>query len=176
MKKILGILAGLAVAGVLFWSWAGNEEEDESTPPRPENGSNGSDGTAPGLKASEDGEERVRVIERNPFLFEYGQEGGSAKRDLEILRDVVRDCQLVFRDFDRFHLPGNAGLTAFLQGENPDALAWIPPGHAAVGPQGRLRDRFGTPVFFHRLSGTRFEYRSAGPDRKLWSDDDIVVK
>jgi hypothetical protein len=28
-------------------------------------------------------------------------------------------------------------------------------------------------LFFHALGGGRFDIRSAGPDHKLWTDDDI---
>jgi hypothetical protein len=34
-------------------------------------------------------------------------------------------------------------------------------------------DRFGTPYFFHPISETRIDVRSAGPDRKLWTEDDV---
>jgi hypothetical protein len=175
MKKRAGILAGLVVLSVVVLRWRGRDGiTDEARSPDRELESGSPE--IPGLAKVGNEEEAVRVIERNPFLSDYGREGGSIRKDLEILRDVVRDCQLIFRDFDRYPLAGNPDVTAFLQGDNPDGLAWIPPGHSAVGPGGELRDRFGTPVFFHRLSGTRFEYRSAGPDRKLWSDDDVVVK
>lgn len=118
---------------------------------------------------------RVKFIDQNPFILDYGKEGGSDLKDLQALRDVVTDCQILFKDFDRYHLPGNPEITRFLQGSNPDKLAWIPEGHRLINDAGELLDRHGTPVFFHRLSGLKFEFRSAGPDRKYWTDDDVVL-
>jgi hypothetical protein len=33
-------------------------------------------------------------------------------------------------------------------------------------------DRWGTPYFFHQVSKTEMEIRSAGPDRRMWTGDD----
>ena len=41
--------------------------------------------------------------------------------------------------------------------------------------KGELCDRWGRPFFFHQLSGTKMEIRSAGPARQLWTDDDVVL-
>lgn len=110
------------------------------------------------------------------LILQFGAEGGSLRGDLEILRDVVRDCQLLMKNFDRYHLPGNPEIVRFLQGANPDRLAWLPRDFPFVNEKGELLDRHGTPIFFHRLSGTGFEYCSAGPDGELWTTDDVVVK
>ena len=69
----------------------------------------------------------------------------------------------------------NAEITAALMGRNRLDLALLPPDHPAVNPRGELCDRWGRPFFFHQLSGTRLELRSAGPDRQLWTGDDVVL-
>ena len=53
-------------------------------------------------------------------------------------------------------------------------LVILPPDHPALGVDGRLRDRFGTPYFIHPRGHLAFEIRSAGPDRKMFTDDDII--
>ena len=68
----------------------------------------------------------------------------------------------------------NAEITAALTGRNRLRLALIPSDHPAINPAGELCDRWGTPFFFHAESATRMEIRSAGPDRKMWSEDDVV--
>jgi len=68
----------------------------------------------------------------------------------------------------------NSEITATLTGQNQLRLALIPPDHPAINRAGELCDRWGTPFFFHAESATRMDLRSAGPDRKLWTDDDIV--
>ena len=120
--------------------------------------------------------EGVRFLGENPFTREYGKLNGDIKRDLEALRDVVINCQSLMKNFDTFHLPGNPEIVKFLQGENPENLAWIPAQHPLIKPNIGLLDRNGNPVFFHRLSGLQIEYRSAGADGKHWPDDDIAVR
>ena len=48
---------------------------------------------------------------------------------------------------------------------NPENAAYIEQGQAVLRGQ--------TPLFFHALGGRRFELRSAGPDRELWTSDDL---
>jgi hypothetical protein len=49
----------------------------------------------------------------------------------------------------------------------------IPRGHPAINPDGELCDRWGTPYFFHSESRRRTTIRSAGPDRQMWTADDV---
>jgi hypothetical protein len=61
---------------------------------------------------------------------------------------------------------GNAGQVIFLNPEDGMRL----------NDQGELIDNWGTPFFFHQLSATRMEIHSAGPDRRMWTADDLVVQ
>ena len=45
-----------------------------------------------------------------------------------------------------------------------------------VNEKGELVDPWGTPYFFHQLSAMEMEIRSAGPDRIMWTEDDLVIK
>ena len=71
----------------------------------------------------------------------------------------------------------NPEITAALHGENPKQANFI---DAAAGMRinanGELIDPWGTPYFFHQLSGQEMEIHSAGPDHKMWTADDLVVK
>ena len=68
----------------------------------------------------------------------------------------------------------DSDLARVLIGNNPMKLVVLPPNHSALGADGRLRDRFGTPYFIHPRGHLAFEIRSAGPDRKMFTDDDLV--
>ena len=39
-----------------------------------------------------------------------------------------------------------------------------------------ILDRWGAPYFFHQLSKNEMEIRSAGPDKAMWTNDDVVMK
>lgn len=69
----------------------------------------------------------------------------------------------------------NVQITGRLTGHNPRGVAVIPPDHPAINAQGELTDRWGTPYFFHAESATRMPVRSAGPDKRMWSPDDIIT-
>ena len=115
-----------------------------------------------------------KLISRSAFLMGYGAEEKSLRDDLEAVLGLLTDSQLMFKHFDSFFLPDNQAITSFLSGKNPENLIWIPSSHFAVGDEGKLEDRYGTPLFFHRSSALKFELRSAGEDRKMWTEDDVV--
>ncbi|HVS51623.1 MAG TPA: hypothetical protein VHD62_04650 [Opitutaceae bacterium] len=69
----------------------------------------------------------------------------------------------------------NVEITAALAGKNSLRFGFLPPNHPAIDADGELCDRWGTPFFFHALSGTRMEIRSAGPDKKLYTADDVTL-
>jgi hypothetical protein len=98
--------------------------------------------------------------------------------------DIQADLRLVlevlgtFRsNFPREGNPtgSNAEITAALSGQNRLRLALIPPNHPAINGTGELCDRWGTPFFFHAEGAARMEIRSAGPDRRLWTPDDVLL-
>lgn len=116
----------------------------------------------------------VTLVRGTGFDQFYRSAGTSAAEDLAQVAELLDAVGLMVKDLDRFPLPDNAAFTAFLQGRNPHRMAWIRPGHPAVSAQGELLDRWDSPLFFHRESSRRTGLRSAGPDRTLWTDDDVV--
>jgi hypothetical protein len=98
--------------------------------------------------------------------------------------DVLADLRLVSSIVETFRsnflqtgnpVGTNAEITAALTGRNRLRLALIPGDHSAINSEGELCDRWGTPFFFHAESATRMEIRSAGPDRKMWTADDVAL-
>lgn len=69
----------------------------------------------------------------------------------------------------------NPEITKQLNGGNPKHINFIT---AAAGMRvddsGELVDPWGTPYFFHQISGSDTEIRSAGPDKIMYTADDIV--
>jgi hypothetical protein len=98
--------------------------------------------------------------------------------------DIRADLRVVASILDAFRtnfphdgnpVGNNAEIIAALTGRNRLRLALIPRDHPAINAQGELCDRWGTPFFFHAESGTQMAIRSAGPDKKMWNADDVVL-
>jgi hypothetical protein len=71
----------------------------------------------------------------------------------------------------------NPEITRQLLGDNPRHINFIDPSAGMrVNENGELVDAWGTPYFFHQISGSEMEIHSAGPDKIMWTADDIVVK
>lgn len=68
----------------------------------------------------------------------------------------------------------NAEIMKAVMGGNPRQATLGPPEGQHLNANGELIDRWGTPYFFHQLSGTDTQIRSAGPDRKMWTADDVL--
>jgi hypothetical protein len=71
----------------------------------------------------------------------------------------------------------NPEITRALNGHNPRRVRFInPESGLRINGRGELVDYWGTPFFFHQLSGTEMEIHSAGPDRRMWTADDLVIR
>jgi hypothetical protein len=93
---------------------------------------------------------------------------------LENMRTTVRQYTLRFGENP---VGDNSEITAALNGKNPKQVSFLNPDDGLrVNGQGQLVDHWDTPYFFHQLSRTEMEIQSAGPDRKMWTGDDLVIK
>ena len=71
----------------------------------------------------------------------------------------------------------NPEITAALTGKNPKGINFITAESGLrVNEQGEMVDGYGSPLFFHQISGREMEIRSAGEDRKMWTFDDLVTR
>ncbi len=96
------------------------------------------------------------------------------RADLNILKEALANFRSNFPR-DGNPVGNNAEITAALSGRNKLRYAVIPPNHPAINRAGELCDRWGTPFFFHAESANTMGIRSAGPDKKMWTDDDIAT-
>lgn len=69
----------------------------------------------------------------------------------------------------------NAEIVAALRGANPARANYLPQ-NARLNENGELLDPWGTPWSFHSNAAFDTEVRSAGPDMKLHTPDDIVTR
>jgi hypothetical protein len=92
------------------------------------------------------------------------------------LQNVLRAVRQYGEMFGGNPVGTNPEITSQLSGDNPRHINFINPQPGArINANGELPDAWGTPYFFHQLSGTEMEVHSAGPDKIMWTDDDLVV-
>jgi hypothetical protein len=71
----------------------------------------------------------------------------------------------------------NPEITSQLTGRNPKHINFISAeAGLRINGNGELVDPWGTPYFFHQISGHEMEIHSAGPDRIMWTADDMVTE
>ena len=92
---------------------------------------------------------------------------------MEKVRLMLRDYRTLYRENP---VGTNAEIMKAIMGGNPRQAQLGPPEGQSLSAEGELLDRWGTPYFFHQLSADSMEVRSAGPDKTLWTSDDIVAK
>jgi hypothetical protein len=111
--------------------------------------------------------------DRSELTDRIGAPDGDIRADLRILNALFA----AYRGATHGGNPvgENREITAALRGKNRLGYAFVPEDCPALNARGELCDRWGTPFFFHQLSGERMEVRSAGPDRRLWTADDVVM-
>ncbi len=96
----------------------------------------------------------------------------TAAEDVAAIEAVVADYRAVYRENPLGGL--NVEITAALRGDNPKRIRFLPDGRGRFNADGELLDRWGRPYFFHKLSGQRLDVRSAGPDGRMFTDDDVT--
>ena len=94
--------------------------------------------------------------------------------DLEILQSVFEEYRRGLRENPVAGL--NEEVVEALVGVNLKRIGLIPADHPAINAKGQLTDRWGTPFFFHPMSAKQLEIKSAGPDRKWNTEDDLKVQ
>jgi hypothetical protein len=157
----------LALGGAALWlGWRHEGAGQATSPPRSVEKADAPTGLSPGDLAS--------VTEGHPLAAELNARDHPPQRDLEILREMLLSFTTSLKLGNLPPLGDNQDITAALTGRNRKKLVLIPPSHPSVDEKGRLLDRWGTPYHFHARSADSFDLRSAGPDKVLFTPDDVA--
>lgn len=155
----------LALAGAGLWLWQNHPAKQVRTNPQalPPAG--------PGqLQHSE---EAPRHLPGDEILKNYASSRSTPQRDLEAMAHVFSNLRLLVKGDSPFHLGANEEFAAALLGKNKGKLAFVSAKSPIFNDKGQLVDRWQTPLYFHAAAQDRIEIRSAGPDRKMWTEDDL---
>ena len=117
----------------------------------------------------------------DPALRVRGIAAADSRPDWQVTGTAeLGKVQAMLRDFrtrmGQNPVGSNAEIMKSLMGGNPVNARLGPPEGQTVNEQGELVDQWGTPYFFHQMTKDKMEIRSAGPDRKMWTNDDLVSK
>jgi hypothetical protein len=94
-----------------------------------------------------------------------------------VLENMARAVRQYGRMFGGNPVGTNPEITSQLSGNNPKHINFITAeAGMRVNANGELVDAWGTPYFFHQISGSDMEIHSAGPDKIMWTADDLVSK
>jgi len=175
LRRAIGLLVALAAAGAAGWWLLG-----PATPVGRLTGIARSDTVRPVVIVPGVWPARspIAIIRATPdgvlrFADALNAPTQTARDDVQLLASLLQ----LYRNLTHGTNPvgDNAEITAILTGKNRLGYAFIRPDSPAINGQGELCDRWGTPYYFHQISGTVAQVRSAGPDRTHWTDDDIVT-
>ena len=123
-------------------------------------------------RVQQDKKGRNVVMEAVKIANGLHSEDSAPEEDLEYIDQSLSFYRL---SFQRNPVAAdNRMVMKALLGENPGNLVVFPFDHPSLDSTGQLLDRWGTPYFFHPLSGTKMEIFSAGPDKTLNTPDDIA--
>jgi hypothetical protein len=94
-----------------------------------------------------------------------------------VLQNVSRAVRQYGEMFGGNPVGNNVEITAALSGNNPKHVNFLTAeAGMRVNGNGELVDAWNTPYFFHQLSGSDMEIHSAGPDKIMWTADDLVTR
>jgi hypothetical protein len=130
----------------------------------------------PAFSSSEDENPSVSIVSDRPRFVaaDSTAQRRAGQNDVQLQKASVslRDYRQAFRQNP---VGNNAEITRALTGKNPRGQRYLP-ADIQLNDKGELIDRWDKPLFFHQISGTLMEIRSAGPDHVMWTADDEVLR
>ena len=176
----------LALCGVLAWRMFSSPEQPaplvKTAAVKVEPASTPVVGTSPSqtrphqFQDADEGVPSVSIVSDRPrFVAEVSpgqRKAGEKDVDLQKASASLRDYRKVFHQNP---VGNNAEITRLLLGQNSKGARYLP-NDAHRNDKNELTDRWGEPLFFHQVSASNMEICSAGPDRKMWTADDEVLR
>ena len=107
------------------------------------------------------------------ILRNYANTNFPPENDLTLMSRLMENSLLLLKSAANRPLSANEDWADLFRGQNAAHEVYLPSQHIAFNAHGQLADRWGTPLFFHALGGGRYEIRSAGPDKTMWTGDDL---
>ena len=110
----------------------------------------------------------------SPLALQLNAPDGTPQQDVDALFGLIRQYHEALQRRAGPPIGDDADLARVLKGANPLRLVVVPATHPVFSADGRMRDRWGTPYHLHAKGRGAYEVRSAGPDKRLFTPDDVV--
>lgn len=118
--------------------------------------------------------EQIKEDLSGQFMIDYGKKALAPEKDLHELSGMMGSYFLLIKSGAPLPLGENQEITAALLGKNPYRTRFLSPDSPWINEQNELTDRWNTPLYFHAIGAKQVGIRSAGPDRKMWTSDDLI--
>lgn len=117
--------------------------------------------------------DRAKSLPGDAILQQYASPSTRPEDDLTSLAHAFSNLLLLVKGDSPFHLGANEEFAAALRGKNRSQQRFVSDTSRVFNGQGQLIDRWDTPLYFHSVARDRVDIRSAGPDRQMWTADDL---
>lgn len=177
MRKLLILAAGIAVIGAFIFLWP--SENERPPKPAPPDVSQTTE-VQPPVQRQASGTiafnpptpAEIANQSRSPLADALGSPEVAPDAEPKLVYDLF---QFYLREFGSFPAgENNPQWMNALRGSNPGRLPILPSDHPRLAPDGSLLDAWSEPFFIHQVSPSQIQIRSAGPDRSLFTTDDIT--
>lgn len=107
------------------------------------------------------------------ILKNYASPSQTPQQDLADMSHVLGNFALLVKGDQPIPLGANEEIAAALRGKNRTQLRFVPDDAPCFNAKGQIVDRWQMPLFFHAEARDKIDIRSAGPDKQMWTADDI---
>ncbi|MDF1862087.1 MAG: type II secretion system protein GspG [Verrucomicrobiales bacterium] len=168
MKRILPVsfFAILLLAGLVFLFSSRKVQEEKSAV----------------IDAATPAEPAFSRVPEDAFVIEGAEEltGSLHTEEIDPNEDIaiLQQVLYLYRQACGANPQGglNEEIVERLLGFNEKKVRFLPDPFEYLNGSGELVDRWGSPYFFHPISAEEMEIVSAGPDKTLWTDDDVMMQ
>ena len=108
------------------------------------------------------------------LLQGYASASSNPQQDIAQLSRALSNFLLTHKNASDRPLSANEEWSATLLGKRPSSPAWLSENSPLFDDKQRLIDRWHSPLHFHAIGRQQWEVRSSGPDKILFTADDLT--
>jgi hypothetical protein len=179
LNRILKLGAAMALLALVVFFWRQGGRFEGETAPAPSNLNEetkvSTDSPPASLLPDASMSGSTSVVEIDPANQELANRLSNPESAPEEDLEIVQSFLQIYSKAQGGNPTGdNSDITSAMTGTNGHRGRVFPRNHPSIR-EGQMVDRWGTPYWFHPNSGHSMEIRSAGPDRQLFTQDDLVL-